>query len=150
MTRLIFLPSENAVFLLEEETPADVLVQAINAGRWSLPEPYTTWVAAVRNKTTPLIAAKFGSFVILSLRESLPEPPQAWLPGLVLSKRQRQVLQGLSEGLTTQQIGARLGLQARTIGFHINGLKKRLGAVSRSQVVGKAVSLGMVQRVRRH
>jgi len=148
MTRLIFLPSENAVFLLEEETPADVLVQAINAGRWSLPEPYTTWVADVRNKTKPLIAAKFGPFVILSLREPIAEPPQAWLPGLVLSLRQRQVLQGLSEGLTTQQIAARLQLQPRTVGFHINGLKKRLGAVSRSQVVGKAISLGMMQRLR--
>lgn len=148
MTRIIFLPSENAVFLLEEETPADELVRAINSGCWNLPEPYHTWVVTVRSKNTPLVAAKVGPFVVISLREPLPEPPRTWSPDLVLSNRQRQVLQGLSEGLTTRQIATRLGLQPRTVGFHINGLKTRLGAASRSQVVGKAISLGMMQRIR--
>jgi len=46
----------------------------------------------------------------------------------MLPKRQCQVLSLLSEGFTTRQIAARLGLHPRTVGLHIRRLKERFGA----------------------
>ena len=45
-----------------------------------------------------------------------------------LPVRQCQVLNLLSQGLTTKQIAARLGLHPRTVGLHILWLKERFQA----------------------
>ena len=64
-------------------------------------------------------------------------------PEIQLSRRQHQVLQGLAEGLTTKQIALRLGLRPRTVAMHVASLKKRLGATTRAQSVGRAAALGL-------
>jgi DNA-binding NarL/FixJ family response regulator len=56
-----------------------------------------------------------------------------------LSKRQREVLLGLIEGLTNKQIARRMGLSEGTIKMHIASLFGLLGVTSRTQaaVLGK-------------
>jgi DNA-binding NarL/FixJ family response regulator len=61
-----------------------------------------------------------------------------------LSRRQRQVLQLLSEGLTVRQAASRLGLSPRTVESHVGELYSKLGVRTRLQAVSRAARLGLV------
>lgn len=79
---------------------------------------------------------------------SVLEPPVAdaimLSPGVrrmrdeMLTSRQRQVLQGLSRGMTNRQIAASLMVTERTVKAHVKELMRRLGANNRTQVVAIA------------
>ncbi|MCW4463454.1 response regulator transcription factor [Sphingomonas sp. BT-65] len=53
----------------------------------------------------------------------------------MLTGRQRQVLEGLSRGLTNRQIATSLRVTERTVKAHVKELMRRLGASNRTQVV---------------
>ena len=56
-----------------------------------------------------------------------------------LSPRQRAILQSMTDGLTSKEIGKKLGLKKDTIDKHINALLAKTGAVSRTQAVAIAL-----------
>ena len=62
------------------------------------------------------------------------DPP---LPAL--SPRQMAILQAMTGGLTSKEIGNRLGLKKDTVDKHINALLSKTGAVSRTQAVAIAL-----------
>jgi DNA-binding CsgD family transcriptional regulator len=59
-----------------------------------------------------------------------------------LTDRQRQVLDGLICGWTLAEIGYRLGIRTRSVRHHVDALKLKLGAVSLSELVARAVTSG--------
>jgi DNA-binding NarL/FixJ family response regulator len=61
-----------------------------------------------------------------------------------LTPREREVLALLAEGLTTQQMGRRLGIRARTVETHVGTLYRKLGVRTRVQAVARAAALGML------
>jgi len=61
-----------------------------------------------------------------------------------LTPRQRQVLRLVAAGLTSQQIGEKLGLSARTVERHIANIMGRLGVRSRIDLVKYAIRTGLV------
>ena len=56
-----------------------------------------------------------------------------------LSPRQRTILQSMTDGLTSKEIGEKLGLKKDTVDKHINALLSKTGAVSRTQAVAIAL-----------
>jgi DNA-binding NarL/FixJ family response regulator len=62
-----------------------------------------------------------------------------------LTVREREVLQGISEGRTTQQISRRMGLSPRTVETHIGKLYRKLGTRTRVQALSRAAALGFVE-----
>jgi DNA-binding NarL/FixJ family response regulator len=92
---------------------------------------------------------RLGRVVIVSPAEAPPgpraasSPPPAGLKPVRLSERQRQVLQGLADGLTHRQIAAQLHLSERTVDMHVAALKRRFGTPSRMQSVLRGVALGL-------
>ena len=56
----------------------------------------------------------------------------------MLTGRQRQVLDGLSRGMTNRQIAKSLMVTERTVKAHVKELMRRLGASNRTQVVAIA------------
>jgi two-component system, NarL family, response regulator LiaR len=56
-----------------------------------------------------------------------------------LTKREREVLALLVEGLPNQQIAERLVISTATVKFHISSIRSRLGASSRTEAVALAV-----------
>lgn len=56
----------------------------------------------------------------------------------MLTGRQRQVLEGLSRGMTNRQIATILRVTERTVKAHVKELMRRLGASNRTQVVAIA------------
>lgn len=62
-----------------------------------------------------------------------------------LTPRERQILGLLSEGLTMQQMGRRLGISPRTVETHVSGIYRKLGVRTRVQAVARAASLGLIE-----
>lgn len=61
-----------------------------------------------------------------------------------LSERETQVLQGLAEGLTNEQIGARLYISPETVRTHVRKTLDRLGVNTRTRAVAIATKHGIV------
>jgi DNA-binding NarL/FixJ family response regulator len=62
-----------------------------------------------------------------------------------LTQREREILALLSEGLTMQQIGRRLGISPRTVETHVAKLYRKLSVRTRVQAVARAASLGLIE-----
>lgn len=92
-------------------------------------------------------AAVAGGLVALEpalFRRVLPsrEPP-SW-PLEELTRREREVLALLGEGLTNRSIARRLDISEHTVKFHLNSLMAKLGAESRTDAVIRATKLGLL------
>ncbi len=63
----------------------------------------------------------------------------------VLNKRQIQVLTLVALGNTSVEIGQKLRLSKRTVDFHIDNARIRLGATTRAEAAIKAVAAGLIK-----
>jgi len=74
-----------------------------------------------------------------------PESKPTATPSLVepLSKRELQVLRLIAEGLSNQEIAARLVLSLNTVKGHTRKIYGKLGVNSRTQAVAKAKALNI-------
>ncbi|MDP3749527.1 MAG: helix-turn-helix transcriptional regulator [Phenylobacterium sp.] len=70
-------------------------------------------------------------------------PPDS-RPAISLSPRQISCLHLAASGKTSRQIGAALGISARTVNQHIGDACSRLQVHNRIQAVAKAVKLGII------
>lgn len=141
MTRLLFLPDETTLILLESPLDPDDLVRSIQNNLWQPPAPYQG--CGEGGPPQRLQAARFGAMVVVSNQVS-HKPGSVRRRSGGLSRRQTQVLKGLAEGLTSRQIAARLNLHPGTIEHHVNAIKTRLGSGNRVEAVGKASALGLI------
>jgi len=115
MTRLLYLPDDATVIQLEVElTPAE-LSAAVNAGM----RPVAALKAAPPGKLTAIQA---GSTVIVTpgeMKSSSAEKAD-------ISKREAQVLELSTRGLSTGEIALLLHISRRTVNFHLSNVKERL------------------------
>ena len=72
-----------------------------------------------------------------------PEAPRPSVPTL-LSPREREVLELLSEGLSNRDIAERLGVSRHTSKFHVNAILDKLGAATRTEAVVLAARSGLL------
>jgi DNA-binding NarL/FixJ family response regulator len=75
-------------------------------------------------------------------RVVLAAPPAAD-PFAQLTRRERQVLELLADGLPTAAIGARLGLSPKTVTNHASALYAKLGVPDRAAAVDRARRAGL-------
>lgn len=61
-----------------------------------------------------------------------------------LTSQEKAVLPLVVEGLTNDEIGARLRVTEATAKFHVCSLLRKLDAINRAELAGKAVALGLV------
>ena len=61
-----------------------------------------------------------------------------------LSMRETEILAGISEGLTAQEISAQMGLALPTVRWYISRLFKKLGAKDRAQAVSIGLARGLI------
>ncbi|CAN5744971.1 hypothetical protein BH18ACI5_BH18ACI5_15850 [soil metagenome] len=68
------------------------------------------------------------------------------LPRLVepLTRREHEVLVLLADGLRNRDIATRLAISEHTVKFHLAAIFGKLGASSRTEVVRKALRLGLI------
>ena len=88
---------------------------------------------------------------LLAAFANLPQParPQPGKDDEIiepLSQRELEVLRLIAEGLSNQEIAARLYLSVRTIKFHTGNIYGKLGVKSRTEAVARARALGLLSR----
>jgi len=64
--------------------------------------------------------------------------------GIVLSKREKEVLDWVKQGKSSWDISAILRISESTVNFHIYNIMQKLGTVNRSQSVAVAARLGLI------
>ena len=96
--------------------------------------------AALDGKTwlTPAVAGEV-------LRSMKGEPEKAGDPVASLTPRQREILQLLAEGRSAKEVGAALGVSARTVEFHKYQMMERLDLHTSAELVHFAIKHGIVE-----
>lgn len=90
------------------------------------PTPSGSEIAIVRG-LLPLLAGRAG--LAFNSHEN----------GVMVSNREVEVLQHLSEGRSVKQIAERLGRSEHTIHDHVKSLHRKLGATSRGELIARAL-----------
>jgi DNA-binding CsgD family transcriptional regulator len=62
-----------------------------------------------------------------------------------LSKRERQCLELAANGMTSSDIGSKLGITERTANFHFNNLKQKLGVLNRQEAIAVGIARGWIR-----
>jgi two-component system, NarL family, nitrate/nitrite response regulator NarL len=94
------------------------------------------------------LAVAAGHWVVdqsfaLSLFGLAQEAPVDQVPAL-LSPREQEVIELLSEGLSNRDIAERLGISRHTAKFHVNAILDKLGATTRTEAVVLAARSGVL------
>ena len=88
--------------------------------------------------------------IIIEKEVYLSKPPEGFIPDenfllkTGISKREWEVLQLIAEGLSNQEIAARLFVSLNTIKTHSSNLFEKLDVKRRIQAIEKAKSLGLL------
>ena len=64
----------------------------------------------------------------------------------LLSDRELEVLECMVEGLTTQQMAARLFISDNTVKTHVRHIFEKLEVSNRAEAVGKAMQMGLIRK----
>ena len=83
------------------------------------------------------------TFLDPRLQARLQEPG-----GIALNGRERQTLAGLARGLTNKQIAQEHEIAATTVRDYVSSLCRKLGVNNRTQVVSRAIALGLTRERR--
>ena len=91
------------------------------------------------------LVATSASFAAAALRFERVGERRPAAPGFeALTRRERQVLAAMSNGLGNREIGGALGISAHTAKFHVAQIIAKLQAQSRAHAVAKALRAGLV------
>jgi LuxR family transcriptional activator of bioluminescence operon len=90
-----------------------------------------------------LLAAAAHEVVLAPRFASLSVPGGRAAHGL--TRRERECLHLASRGLTSGDMGSRLGIAERTVNFHMQNLLRKLQAQNRSEAIARAVARGVLQ-----
>ena len=64
--------------------------------------------------------------------------------GAPLSRREKECLLAASRGLTSADIGYKLGITERTVHFHFGNIFSKLAAANRAEAIATALARGMI------
>jgi len=81
-----------------------------------------------------------------AIMESLrnPKPPKPKEPGIILTKREKEVLRLIIEGFTSQQIGEKLFIATSTVDSHRRNLIEKTAVKNSKELIGFAFKNGFV------
>jgi DNA-binding CsgD family transcriptional regulator len=112
-------------------------------------------VVAFDSAQTPLTAAfidraleNLGNLMLLAgaLHEDVFAPRFAHrLPRRALTERECDCLGFAAHGLTSADIGSKLGITERTVNFHVGNAIRKLGALNRPEAIAKGIARGLVR-----
>ena len=123
---------ETKIIVLTTFGTSDGIANALNAGATGAlmkSSPNSELVAAIRT------VADGGRAVSKEVERLMEEDP----PAQALTPRQIQILEGLTRGLTNQDIAAELGIREDRVKGHVNAIFNKLGAANRAEAVAIAL-----------
>lgn len=136
-TRLLFLTVHaNPAHLREAFTAGATGYILKSATRQEILDAVKAALAAQRYVSHGIVAEDFDM--------SKWQPGSAAWPRGTLTSRERQVLQMLAEGRTAKEAAAALNLSARTVAFHRNNVKRKLGLHKTVELIKRAIEEGLI------
>ena len=63
----------------------------------------------------------------------------------VITQREREVLNWLKQGKSSWDMSVILGVSERTVNYHVNNIRKKLGATNRPQALALAARRGLIE-----
>jgi DNA-binding CsgD family transcriptional regulator len=118
--------------------PAEFTFHALNADGGFTPLQFSG--VPVRNGGSVVAVFGLGHFT------ETTKPPTATTSGMGLTERQREILQFLADGRSTDEIASALHLSRTTVRNHVANLLTALGVHTRLQAVVTASRAGLVAR----
>ena len=92
--------------------------------------------------TKPFDALEFRARIQRIMQRLYPAENRS---GIRLTPRQQQVLHLIAAGATDNRISFELGISAQTVSGHVQAIRHKLGACSRSHAVALAWQLGLIE-----
>jgi len=89
--------------------------------------------------TIALLAGVVHEALLASCGTPLPARDNA-----PLTDRERECMALVARGMTSADVGVKLGITARTANFHIGNVMMKLGAVSRGEAIARAITANLV------
>jgi DNA-binding CsgD family transcriptional regulator len=86
-----------------------------------------------------------GTRVGHSANSAVNSPASSRSQAPPITQREVQILRGVREGKTNQQIGEQLAISALTVKNHVQKILRKLGAANRAQAVAMAMALNLLQ-----
>ena len=125
--------------------PPEPLGALAAEGKWGLAE-MAEEAAAVGGRLEVSSVLGVGTQVRATLPLERKQPLTGADEPLIesLTPREREVLAGVTAGLTNKQIAARLGISDRTVQFHLGNVLGKLGVASRTEAAVLALQRGLV------
>jgi DNA-binding CsgD family transcriptional regulator len=117
MTRLLYLPDDATVVLLDVTIPARQLAAAVNAGLEPLPQVITPGRRHHASLT--------GNTVIVFPKRKPAGADQSYFQ-TVLTPKQNRVLELAMDGNSTEKIAEIMGISRRTVAYHLKGIKTQI------------------------
>jgi DNA-binding NarL/FixJ family response regulator len=77
----------------------------------------------------------------LRIFDALPEDDERML----LTPREIEVLNTVSDGLTNKEIARQLGISRHTVKFHLESVMRKLGASNRAEAVSKSLRIKLLE-----
>lgn len=138
------LDGAEATRLIKESSPETKVIILTSYGTSAeLARAVSNGASGVQTKGHPIKSLLHAIRTVASGKTSIPPEIEKFLrentSGIELSERQRQVLLGVSKGLTSNQIAAELGISVSTVKLHITAACEKLGASSRAEAVASAL-----------
>jgi DNA-binding NarL/FixJ family response regulator len=144
------IPSPPAVLALSVSDAAQDVVPMIRAGALGYVTKSIETAELIHAIQTvgagdAYFSPRLAAFVLQAF--STPEREAGERPGLeTLTPREREVLHHLARGYAYKQIGARLGISARTVESHVSAVLRKLQLSSRHEVTHWAASHGLIEQ----
>jgi two-component system, NarL family, response regulator YdfI len=132
------------VVLLSEQGSAAFVNRAIQAGVRGIlppevePEQFSAALEAVAQGLVVIHPSEVAARAVRSPAMDFAQAVE------VLTAREREVLQMLSQGLGNKEIAARLGISEHTVKFHVASILGKLGAGTRTEAVSIALRRGLI------
>jgi len=142
------MPSPPAVLVLSVSDAARDVVPMIRAGALGYVTKTIETSELLRAIETvgagdAYFSPRLAAYVLQAFSDDEHEPVNE--PGLEsLTPREREVLHHLARGYAYKQIGARLGISARTVESHVGAVLRKLQLSSRHEVTHWAASHGLI------
>jgi LuxR family maltose regulon positive regulatory protein len=141
LEKAYLLARPNALYMPFMEMGKDMRALAGAALKDKIPGIPAAWLERVRRNASAYAKKLF--FAAEQYRQP-KQGPGAHFAGTALSRREREVLAGLSQGLTREEIAGFSSISVNTVKSVIRSIYNKLGAANRADAVRIATSLGLV------
>lgn len=139
---------------------ADASAFGIRSGvAWGIRNPQHHGVIVILNSSDPVFGPRqqkrlgrniggvmtFGTyFHEFFIRNFVNTGMPSRLRGAALTDRELRVLEFVASGLTAQDIGLKLNIAARTVRFHVDSARTKMGALNREEAIALVARAGLI------